>query len=379
MINQDDFISLLKKENIEFFTGVPDSFLNGFCDYLVKNVPEENNVITANEGNAIGVAAGYYFSTGKMPLVYMQNSGLGNAMNPLVSLADKDVYSVPMVLIIGWRGQEGVEPNHPQHKRQGAILLDLLSTMEIPYVIPNGGEDIEDKTRRIIEIARKRKTPVAIVVKKGVFSNLEKINKTDNCYPLSREEAIETLLDSFPQDTIYTATTGRTTRELYFLREKRAEDHCTDYLNLGAMGHASSVAFGIAMNCPSRKVVCLDGDAAAIMHMGAFTMMGKYTLPNMLHVVLNNGVHESVGGQPSAGYRIDMTKIAEGAGYATIGHSVSTKEEIKCAIEELENCKTAAFLEIRIHKGMRGELPGLCISTKNVISELESELAKESM
>lgn len=377
MIDQTKFFSILKTEHIDFFTGVPDSFLNGFCNYLSEHISEEKNIIAANEGNAIAIASGYHFCTKNIPMVYMQNSGIGNAINPLVSLADKDVYRVPMLLLIGWRGQPGAEPNHPQHKKQGAILLNLLDTMDIPYVIPDGNADLEDKVRYIIGIARKKNTPVAIIAKKGVFAQAEKKNELDDRYPLSREEVIEILLDVFPKDTIFVATTGRATRELYFLREKRKESHSNDFLNLGAMGHASSVALGIAMNSPHRKVVCLDGDAAAIMHMGAMTMMSKYEVPNMLHIILNNGVHESVGGQASAGYKINLTQIAAGCGYANIGHEVSTKEELLDAVMKLNNGKKAGFVDTRIHKGLLHELPPLHMSSIEAITNLKEELTKE--
>ncbi len=202
----------------------------------------------------------------------------------------------------------------------------------------------------------------------------EKANETDGRYPMSREEAIEVILDHLPADTVYAATTGRATRELFFLRERRGETKAHDFLNVGSMGHASSVALGIAMARPDRLVTVLDGDSACMMHMGAMTMVSKLDVPNYLHIVLNNGAHESVGGQPSAGHRIDFTKIAEGCGYATVGHAAATKEELIGALDTLTGAGRAAFIDVRIHKGLRGKLPPLDFDHRAAIDALMDDL-----
>lgn len=375
MINQKRFLNTLQKSGVRFFTGVPDSFLNGFCNYLLETIPEDRHVIAANEGNAIAIASGYYFSTGIIPLVYMQNSGMGNTLNPLVSLADRHVYSVPMILLIGWRGEPGTELKHPQHRTQGEITLKTLEMLDIPYVIAEDNDDkLEEQIRWAVKTAKEERKQVAVIGRKGVFAGGKKANIVDDRYPLSREEAIEIILDTMPEDTVYTATTGRATREIYFLRERRGEGHQHDFLNLGSMGHASSVALGIALAKRNRNVVCLDGDSAALMHMGCFTMVSKLNVPNFLHIVLNNGAHESVGGQPSAGQLVDFTKIAEGSGYRTIGKPVETKEELERAIRELTAQEKAAFIDVRIHKGLKGELPPLDISSKELIHEMMEDL-----
>lgn len=375
MINQKRFLNTLQESGVRFFTGVPDSFLNGFCNYLLETIPEDRHVIAANEGNAIAIASGYYFSTGIIPLVYMQNSGMGNTLNPLVSLADRHVYSVPMILLIGWRGEPGTELKHPQHRTQGEITLKTLEMLDIPYVIAEDNDDkLEEQIRWAVKTAKEERKQVAVIGRKGVFAGGKKANIVDDRYPLSREEAIEIILDTMPEDTVYTATTGRATREIYFLRERRGEGHQHDFLNLGSMGHASSVALGIALAKRNRNVVCLDGDSAALMHMGCFTMVSKLNVPNFLHIVLNNGAHESVGGQPSAGQLVDFTKIAEGSGYRTIGKSVETKEELERAIRELTAQEKAAFIDVRIHKGLKGELPPLDISSKELIHEMMEDL-----
>lgn len=375
MINQKRFLNTLQESGVRFFTGVPDSFLNGFCNYLLEIIPEDRNVIAANEGNAIAIASGYYFSTGIIPLVYMQNSGMGNTLNPLVSLADRHVYSVPMILLIGWRGEPGTELKHPQHRTQGEITLKTLEMLDIPYVIAEDNDDkLEEQIRWAVKTAKEERKQVAVIGRKGVFAGGKKANIVDDRYPLCREEAIEIILDTMPEDTVYTATTGRATREIYFLRERRGEGHQHDFLNLGSMGHASSVALGIALAKRNRNVVCLDGDSAALMHMGCFTMVSKLNVPNFLHIVLNNGAHESVGGQPSAGQLVDFTKIAEGSGYRTIGKPVETKEELERAIRELTAQEKAAFIDVRIHKGLKGELPPLDISSKELIHEMMEDL-----
>lgn len=376
MINQEMFLHTLQSEGVNFFTGVPDSYLNGFCDYLLQNVALEKNVIAANEGNAIAIAAGHFLSTQEIPFVYMQNSGLGNTVNPLVSLVDERVYALPMILLIGWRGEPGTG-DWAQHELQGEITLGLLELMHIPYdVLPDEDDKVTDIVKRAVSQARKNRKPYALVAPKGVMAG-EKRNNKDQTYPMSREEAIELVLDHMPADTVYTATTGRATRELFFLRERRNESGKNDFLNIGSMGHASSVAFGIALAKPGRNVVCLDGDSAAMMHLGAMTMVRKYEVPNFLHIVLNNGAHESVGGQPSVGHLIDFTKIAESCGYKTVGRPVTNREELIHAIGTLLKEPSAAFIDVRIHKGMRGKLPPLDFSHREAIDNLIKELNKK--
>lgn len=376
MINQEMFLHTLQSEGVNFFTGVPDSYLNGFCDYLLQNVALEKNVIAANEGNAIAIAAGHFLSTQEIPFVYMQNSGLGNTVNPLVSLVDERVYALPMILLIGWRGEPGTG-DWAQHELQGEITLGLLELMHIPYdVLPDEDDKVTDIVKRAVSQARKNRKPYALVAPKGVMAG-EKRNNKDQTYPMSREEAIELVLDHMPADTVYTATTGRATRELFFLRERRNESGKNDFLNIGSMGHASSVAFGIALAKPGRNVVCLDGDSAAMMHLGAMTMVRKYEVLNFLHIVLNNGAHESVGGQPSVGHLIDFTKIAESCGYKTVGRPVTTREELTHAIGTLLKEPSARFIDVRIHKGMRGKLPPLDFSHREAIDNLIKELNKK--
>ena len=374
MLDQKRVFEELEHNGITYFTGVPDSYLNGFCNYALEHCGSRN-VIAANEGNAVGIAAGHYFASREIPLVYMQNSGLGNAINPLASLVDRHVYAVPMLLLIGWRGQGDTEPNHPQHTLQGEITPGLLDVMHIPYTILEDDDDqFAHTVKKAAEYCRETRQPYGLIAPKGVMAAADKPNNRDAVYPMSREEAIEVILDHMPADTIYSATTGRATRELFFLREKRKETKNHDFLNVGSMGHASSVALGIALSRPDRPVVALDGDSAAMMHMGAMTMVSKVKASNFLHVVLNNGAHESVGGQPSAGHLLDWTKIAEACGYATIGKAVETKEELIGAIEQLKNCGKAAFIDCRIHKGLARKLPPIIFDHREAIDALIDDL-----
>lgn len=375
MLDQERVYRTFCDNGVTFFTGVPDSYLNGFCTYLLKNAPENRNIIAANEGNAVGIAAGHYFATGEVPLVYMQNSGLGNTVNPLASLVDEHVYAVPMILLIGWRGQPGTG-DWPQHELQGEITPKLLETMHIPYaVLEDDFEQSAEKIRVAITEARAYRKPYGLIAPKGIMAG-EKLNNKDELYPLSREEAINIILDEMPANTVYSATTGRATRELFFLRERRNESRENDFLNVGSMGHASSVALGIALEKKDRFVVTLDGDSAAMMHMGAMTMVSKLDVPNYIHVVLNNGAHESVGGQPSAGHLVDFTKIAEACGYNTVGKPVTNKDELVEVLDELRNGHKAGFVDVRIHKGLNGKLPPLDFSHREAIDSLMANLKK---
>lgn len=374
MLDQQKVFQTLNDNGVSFFTGVPDSYLNGFCSYALANCGNRN-IIAANEGNAVGIASGYYFATKEIPLVYLQNSGMGITINPLVSLADKAVYAVPMLILVGWRGQGNSEPNHPQHKLQGEITPAIFEIMHIPYTILTDNNDAFSKTiEKAIKYCKETRQPYGLITPKGIMAASEKENNIDDVYPMSREEAIEVVLDYMPADTIYSATTGRATRELFFLRERRGESKKNDFLNVGSMGHASSVALGIAMEKVDRNVVVLDGDSAAMMHMGCMTMVSKLDVPNFMHIVLNNGAHESVGGQPSAGHKVDFTKIAEACGYATIGKAVETEGELIAAIKKLKDCGRASFIDCRIHKGLTRKLPPIVFNHREAIDGLIEEL-----
>lgn len=374
MLNQEKVFQTLADNGVSFFTGVPDSYLNDFCNYALANCGERN-IIAANEGNAIGIASGHYFATREVPLVYLQNSGIGITINPLVSLVDKEVYSVPMLILVGWRGQGNTEPNHPQHKLQGEITPIIFDILHIPYtVLEDDSEIFEEVVAKAVKYCNKTRQPYGLIAPKGVMAQDIKKNDMNDVYPMSREEAMEIVLDHMPPNTIYSVTTGRATRELFFLRNRRGESMKCDFLNVGSMGHASSVALGIALEKIDRKVVVLDGDSATMMHMGCMTMVSKMDVPNFMHIVLNNGAHESVGGQPSAGHIIDFTKIAEACGYATIGRAVETEQELIMAVNELKDCGKASFIDCRIHKGVSRQLPPIVFDHREAIDALIEEL-----
>jgi len=368
MIDIALFSDNLRNKGVEFITGVPDTLLNDFCLHIENHWDKNKHIIAANEGNSIGLATGYHLSTGTIPLVYMQNSGIGNTVNPILSLAHNRVYGIPMVLLIGWRGDPNIK-DHAQHSKQGEITPVLLESMDIPFkVVPNDTEGAIETFNWANDIAKKTNNPVALLATKGVFEKGEKAgfnNENENL--LSREEAINCVLDAIPESSIVVASTGRATRELFELRNIRKESHKYDFLNVGAMGHTSSIAFGIAI-ATDNKVVCLEGDSSAIMHLGSFTTVGLIKPNNFLHIVLNNGAHESVGGQKSAAFNANLTEIAKNAGYFTVEKPVKTVNEIKDAINSLENCDGPTFIEIIIRKGIRKDMPPLkfdLIDSKN--------------
>ena len=314
MINVNQFVGTLKSTGIDFFTGVPDSLLKSFCAY-VTDTCGDNHVIAANEGGAVGLAAGHYLATGKPALVYMQNSGQGNAVNPLCSLADTDVYSIPMVLLVGWRGESGVK-DEPQHVKQGKITVSLFETLGIPTeVLPDDEDMALEVTRKMIDRGRFESRPVALIVRKGLFAEYKLQNKEADISDVRREDVIEGVLRALPKNAVVVSTTGMISREVYETRERLGQGHESDFLTVGSMGHASMIALGIAKAQPKRKVYCLDGDGASIMQMGNMAIVGQSGCGNLTHIVLNNSAHDSVGGQPTIGGKIDFEKIAEELGY----------------------------------------------------------------
>lgn len=314
MVSVESFVNVLQNIGIDFFTGVPDSLLKSFCAYITDNCGE-NHVIAANEGGAVGLAAGHYLATGNPALVYMQNSGQGNAVNPLCSLADPDVYSIPMALLVGWRGEPGVK-DEPQHVKQGKVTVSLFETLGIPTeVLPDDETAALEVTRKMVERSKSESRPVALIVRKGLFAEYKLQNKKPDIAALSREAAIEGVLRALPLDAVIVSTTGMISREVYETRERLGQDHARDFLTVGSMGHASMIAMGIAKAQPDRKVYCLDGDGASIMQMGNMAIVGHSGCENLTHIVFNNAAHDSVGGQPTIAGEIDFEKIAEEFGY----------------------------------------------------------------
>ena len=354
MIRNEAFFDALKKNGVEFYCGVPDSLLKNFCAYLSDVTDSSEHIIAANEGAAIALATGYHIATGKVPLIYLQNSGLGNAVNPILSLADPEVYRIPMLLMVGWRGEPGVA-DEPQHRKQGRIQNSMLDAMEIPYfILDSDTPDLESLVSEAVNRSNETGGLVAIVVKKNAFEVCaQKIEKKLN-FNLSREEAITSVLDKLTSDDILVSTTGKASREVYEYREKRSQGHENDFLTVGSMGHASQIALGIALHS-DRTVFCLDGDGSVIMHMGSLAIIGDNAPRNFKHIVLNNGAHDSVGGQPTAGFSISIPSIAKACGYQNV-FTTSSKEELEAQLTQFLNSNGTALLEIKVDTGARSDL-----------------------
>lgn len=355
MIRPQFFYELLQENGTDFFTGVPDSLLKNFCAYLTDTVDADHHIIAANEGCAVGLASGHYFATNTIPLVYMQNSGLGNTVNPLLSLADKAVYSVPLLLVIGWRGEPGVH-DEPQHIKQGKVTCALLDAMEIPYAVLESDEE-----KAAVQIAnayktiKERSAPFALVIRKGCFDSYTL--KSNECVPaeMTREQAIEQIIGCMPSNTVFVSTTGMASRELYELREKNRQRHDADFLTVGSMGHASQIALGVALCKQDKTVVCIDGDGAALMHLGALSTIGTQKPQNMIHIVLNNGAHDSVGGQPTVGRKINLCAAALACGYDQ-ALSVAAPEALLSNLKIAFASPGTVFIEVMVSKGARPDL-----------------------
>lgn len=355
MIRPEYFYNTLRGMGIDFYTGVPDSLLKDICAYITDHADRKNNIIAANEGGAVGLAAGYHLATGNIPVVYMQNSGLGNTVNPLMSLTDSDVYRIPVLLVIGWRGEPGVH-DEPQHVKQGKTTLPLLDAMEIRHEIMSGDEaELEKQLAGGVRYMKETGRAFALVVKKGTFGKYKLQNGTHNPYTMEREEAIKAVAGAMDVKDIVVSTTGKISRELFEHRTATGEGHSRDFLTVGSMGHASQIALGIALNRPERNVYCFDGDGAAIMHMGGMGIVASMLPGNFYHIVFNNGAHDSVGGQPTIGFGIDMPKIAAGCGYKTV-MSVATRSELDAILPTLTTLPAPLLLEIKVKKGSRDDL-----------------------
>ena len=354
MIRPEFFIEKLRENGIDCFAGVPDSLLKNICAYITDHCDAEHNIIAANEGAAVGLAAGHYLATGQPGCVYMQNSGEGNIINPLASLTDPEVYNIPVLLLIGWRGRPGVH-DEPQHVKQGKVTTGLLNTMGINYDVLSKEEDKAEKQIAKAIDALKKKDVYALVIEKDTFEDYKLQNVEKNDLTMSREEAIQTVAAALGEKDCIVSTTGMISRELFEYRAAMNQGHERDFLTVGSMGHASQIALGIAMAKPDRKVWCFDGDGAAIMHMGSMAIVASKAPKNYVHVVFNNGAHDSVGGQPTVGLKIDLAKIAEAVGY-TRTLSVSLESQLAPALETVKSIDGPVLLEIKVKKGNRKDL-----------------------
>jgi len=426
MLESNKFIKYLSDIGVSFFAGVPDSLLSGFCASLAENVDAHHHVIAANEGNAVALAAGYHMATGKVPCVYLQNSGLGNTINPLISLADPSVYSFPMLLLIGWRGEPRVV-DEPQHVRQGELTIPLLDTLGIPnFTLPKDDHDAVAAIEHALRLAKSETRPVAILVKKGTFatstndqgqkdpqreaqlagacdsnerSEWQRLRTKDKGLSpqfhsaaggprttdygprandkgqLTRERAIELITEEISPQDMVVSTTGKASRELYEIRECRGESHSSDFLVVGSMGHASQIAAGVALAKSGKRVVCLDGDGALLMHMGGVAVNASLDIPNFRHIILNNGVHDSVGGMPTVGLSMSVDDMAGACGYAEVV-SVKDEDELLSALPEFMMKDGPSLMNVIIKPGARKDLgrPAITplVCKENFMKQLQS-------
>ena len=354
MISPKFFIDELDRYGIDYFAGVPDSLLKSICGYIADNMDARHNIITANEGAAVALAAGYHLATGKVGVVYMQNSGEGNAINPLASLVDKEVYNIPILLLIGWRGCPGVQ-DEPQHVKQGKVTTGLLNIMGVNYDVLSKEENKAAKQILKAVEAVKRNEVYALIIEKDTFNAYTLQNVERNNFTMSREEAIQTVVAALGEADTIISTTGMISRELFEYRTAMNQGHERDFLTVGAMGHASQIALGIALEKQDRKVWCFDGDGASIMHMGSMAIVANKAPQNYVHVVFNNGAHDSVGGQPTVGLKIDIPAIAKAMGYKHV-YNVDTKEGLQELIGEIKVQEGPIFLQACVKQGNRKDL-----------------------
>ncbi len=355
MIRCQDFAHWLAALGVDFYAGVPDSLLKPLCFYLADH-GGDNHVVAANEGGAVALACGYHLATGKLPLVYLQNSGQGNTVNSLLSLADPEVYSIPLLMLIGWRGEPGTK-DEPQHVKQGKVTLALLEAMDVPYRVLETGPDAARRIlTELVTIATAEQRPVALMIRKDTFEPYKATGgQAAPEFEMTREHAIGAVIEALDENDAVISTTGKISRELYEHRDRTGLGHERDFLTVGSMGHASQIAMGIALAQPDRQVICLDGDGAMLMHMGAAAIVGAAKLANFKHVILNNGVHDSVGGMATAGLRVSFTEIVKGCGY-TEGWRVERRDDMSKKLAQLRSARGPAMLEIMVRQGARSDL-----------------------
>ncbi len=346
-----DFVKCL---NSDFYAGVPDSQLKALCDYLANEFDAKKHIIAANEGNAVALAAGYHLATGKTPVVYMQNSGEGNIINPVASLMNDNVYGIPCIFVVGWRGEPGVH-DEPQHVYQGQVTLKLLEDMNISYFIVSKETSVQEIKAKMKEfkVLLKQGKQVAFVVRKGAFvydGNVQYKNENK----MVREEIIRHIV-AVTKDDVIVSTTGKASRELFEIREANGQGHGMDFLTVGSMGHTSSIALGVALNKPNRKVWCIDGDGSVLMHMGSLAVLGSVKPKNLVHIVINNCAHETVGGMPTAARDINLIQIAKACGYENVV-CAKNYQQLDKALKQAKASQELTFIEVKSSIGSRKDL-----------------------
>ena len=349
----EKFVELL---GADFYTGVPDSQLKALCDYLMDayGIDPKHHIIAANEGNCTALAAGYHLATGKVPVVYMQNSGEGNIINPVASLLNDKVYAIPVIFVVGWRGEPGIH-DEPQHIYQGEVTVKLLEDMDIAsFVI--GKDTTEEEAAAAMtgfrELLKKGKD-VAFVIRKGALTDPPKV-KYENDNQMVREEIIRHIAAATGEDPVV-STTGKASRELFEIREANGQSHKYDFLTVGSMGHSSSIALGVALNKPEQRIWCVDGDGAVLMHMGAMAVVGANKPKNMVHVVINNGAHETVGGMPTVAGTVDLVAVAKACGYP-YAVSVDNFGDLDKELSSAKERGALSLIEVKCSIGARDDL-----------------------
>ena len=350
MIEAINLINLLKKNNVNFFTGVPDSVLKEFSS-KIKN--DKNHIIATNEGAAVSIGIGHYLSTQKIPCVYMQNSGLSNAMNPIASIAHKKVYSIPIILIIGWRGSPKLQ-DEPQHNVKGRITERLLKILKIKYTILRSNKDIIKFNKQIKE-AKKRKSIVACLIEKGVLKKNKKTDYKKDFYKLDKEFFLKSLLENLPSKSKVISSTGYNSRELIYLRKKYKFNKSRDFYMVGGMGHTSSVALGYSIS-NRNKTFCIDGDGSLLMHLGSIKTVGTFASKNFKYILLNNNSHDSVGGQNTYSQNINFKILSKSIGFRKY-YLIKNKKDIKKRIINFINSNGLSFLEVRVANNKIKDLP----------------------
>lgn len=354
-MTSDELFEIFKKNKLVFFTGVPDSTFKGWMSFLAgQNKSKFDNIVACNECEAVAIAAGYHFATEELGVVYMQNAGLGKAVNPLTSLCDPEVYSVPMIMMIGWRGKPG-EKDEPQHKKMGKITLPLLDVLKIPYeFLPPEKKEAEKVIERAKKIALERKIPTALIIEKGTISEYGEDQSGELNYDLTRERAMEIILENLSEPGIIISTTGKISRELYELRVGRNEIP-VDFYMVGSMGCSASVALGIALKKVNKKVLIFDGDGAILMQLGALSTIGRYNPKNLVHIIFDNESYESTGGQPTNSNAVNLDQVALNCSYE---EAVVIKEEVelKKIFVDIQKKEGPIMLVIKVNKESRKNL-----------------------
>lgn len=375
--------SLLLEEclsaGIDFYTGVPDSYLKGLCDELYSRfgTDSRSHIVAHNEGGAIGLCAGHYIATGRPALCYMQNSGLGNAVNPLTSLTDTKVYGIPCLLVIGWRGEPGTK-DEPQHIMQGQITLQQLDLLDIPYRIlsPDTPDDAFQSDFSFICSVMEKRCPAAFVIRKGALTT-DQHPAYGNANSMTREQAAGIIISNISGSDLIVSTTGKLSREIFEIRERNHEPHYRDFLTVGSMGHAVMIALGMCEQLPGRRVWCLDGDGAAMMHLGAMALIGQRAPANLVHVVINNGAHETVGGMPVCSGSLNLSALAKATGYTAV-MSADSDQSLSEILASLDNLSGPVFIEVKCACGARADLGRPTIAPRDNLNDMMKFITKSS-